>query len=225
MCQPNKGKVNLKIDFREQRSGVVEEIGKRADKISFELVTLPVGDYLIEDKIIIERKTLSDFLVSIKNGRIFQQAYRMAKSGKNGLIILEGDKSMVDSSSMSRKAVQGALIHLEVFVGIPVIRSLNVQETAALMVDILHQCQQQQLPRQKHIISGNPGIRINKEQRQKLFIIQNLPGIGTNKGMALLKSFGTIENIMNASQVDLTKVKGIGKKLAERIYAVLHEPF
>ena len=225
MYQPNKGKVNLKIDFREQRSGVVEEIGKRADNISFELVTLPVGDYLIEDKIIIERKTLSDFLVSIKNGRIFQQAYRIAQSGKNGLIILEGDKSMVNSSSMSRKAVQGALIHLEVFVGIPVMRSLNVQETLALMVDILHQCQQQQLPRLKHIISGNPGIRINKKQRQKLFLIQNLPGIGTKKGLALLKSFSTIENIMNTSQLDLTKVKGIGKKLSERIYAILHEPF
>jgi len=225
MYQPNKGKVNLKIDFREQRSGVVEEIGKRADNISFELVTLPVGDYLIEDKIIIERKTLSDFLISIKNGRIFQQAYRIAQSGKNGLIILEGDKSMVNSSSMSRKAVQGALIHLEVFVGIPVMRSLNVQETLALMVDILHQCQQQQLPRLKHIISGNPGIRINKKQRQKLFLIQNLPGIGTKKGLALLKSFSTIENIMNTSQLDLTKVKGIGKKLSERIYAILHEPF
>ena len=225
MYLPNKGKVNLKIDFREQRSGIVEEIGKLADKISFELITLPVGDYLIEDKIIIERKTLSDFLVSIKNGRIFQQAYRIAQSGKNGLIILEGDKSMVDSSSMSRKAVQGALIHLEVFVGIPVIRSLNVQETATLMVDILHQCQQQQLPRLKHIISGSPGIQINKKQRQKLFLIQNLPGIGTKKGLALLKSFSTIENILNTSQVDLMKVKGIGKKLAERVYVILHEPF
>jgi len=225
MDQPNKGKVNLKIDFREQRSGVVEEIEKHADKISYELVTLPVGDYLLEDKIIIERKTLSDFLVSIKNGRIFQQAYRIAQSGKNGLIILEGNKSMVDSSSMSRKAVQGALIHLELFIGIPVIRSLNIQETLVLMVDILHQCQQQQLPRIKRIISGNPGIRINKKQRQKLFLIQNLPGIGTKKGLALLKSFSTIENIMNSSQEDLTKVKGIGKKLAERIYAILHEPF
>jgi len=225
MYQPNKGKVNLKIDFREQRSGVVEEIGKLADKISFELVTLPVGDYLLEDKIIVERKTLSDFLVSIKNGRIFQQAYRVAQSGKNGLIILEGDKSMVDSSLMSRKAVQGALIHLEVFVGIPVIRSLNIRETVVLMVDIIHQCQQQQLPRLKHIISGNPGIRINKKQRQKLSLVQNLPGIGTKKGLELLKSFSTIEHIMNTSQVELTKVKGIGKKLAERIYAILHEPF
>ena len=225
MNQTNERNVDLKIDFREQRSGIVEEIGKLKDKITIGMVTLLTGDYLIEDKIIVERKTLSDFLNSIKNGRIFQQAYRISQSGKNGLIILEGDKSMADASSMSRKAVQGALIHLEVFIGIPVIRSLNIQETAALMVDILNQCQQQQLPRKKHIVSIRPGIRINKKQRRKLFLVQSLPGIGTKKGLALLKSFSSIEKIINASQADLTKVKGIGKKLADCIYAIFHEPF
>ena len=225
MNQPNGKKGTLKIDFREQRSGIVGEIEKLTDQLTIEMDTLPTGDYKIGDKIIIERKTLSDFLTSIKNGRIFQQAYRIALSGKNGLIILEGDKSMVDSSLMSRKAVQGVLIHLEVFVGIPVIRSLNLQETAALLVDIFHQCQQQQLPRQKHIISGNPGIRINNKQRQKLFLLLNLPGIGTKKGLALLRFFSTIENILNATPADLTKVRGIGKKLADRIFTILHEPF
>lgn len=225
MNQTNERNVDLKIDFREQRSGIVEEIGKLKDKITIGMVTLLTGDYLIEDKIIVERKNLSDFLNAIKNGRIFQQAYRIAQSGKNGLIILEGDKSMADVSSMSRKAVQGALIHLEVFIGIPVIRSLNIQETAALMVDILNQCQQQQLPRKKHIVSISPGIRISKKQRRKLFLVQSLPGIGTKKGLALLKSFSSIEKIINASQADLTKVKGIGKKLANCIYAIFHEPF
>lgn len=225
MNQGNEKKIDLKIDFREQRSGIVGEIEKLADSITFEMSILPTGDYLIGDKIIVERKTLSDFLVSIKTGRIFQQAYRIAQSDKNGLIILEGDKSMVDSSSMSRKAVQGALIHLTVFIGIPVIRSMNIQETAILLVDLFHQCQKQELPRQKQIISGSPGIRINKKQRQKLFLLQNLPGIGTKKGLALLRSFNTIENIVNAAPADLTKVRGIGNKLAERIFTILHEPF
>lgn len=218
-------KVDLKIDFREKRSGILEEIEKYSDHFTFEMVSLPTGDYWIGDKIIIERKTLSDFLTSIKNGRIFQQAYSITQSGKNGLIILEGDRSMVDSSSMSRNAVQGALIHLTVFIGIPVIRSLNIHETATLLIDIFHQCKQQELPRQKQIISRSPGIRINKKQRQKLFLLQNLPGIGTKKGLALLKSFSTIENIMNASPSDLIKVQGIGKKLADSIFAILHEPF
>jgi len=218
-------KADLKIDFREQRSGIVPEIEKLTDRLTIEICTLQTGDYLIEDKIIIERKTISDFLISIQNGRIFQQAYRLAQSGKNGLIILEGDKSMVDTSLMSRKAVQGALIHLTVFLGIPVIRSMNIQETAILLIDILHQSNQQELPRQKHIISRGPGIRINKKQRQKLFLLQNLPGIGTKKGLALLKSFSTIGNVINASPTDLTKVRGIGKKLSDSIFSILHDPF
>jgi ERCC4-type nuclease len=216
---------DLRIDFREKRSGILEEIEKLRDQLSFEWVTLPAGDYWIGDKIIVERKTLGDFLTSVKNGRIFQQAYAIAQSGKNGLIILEGDKSMVDSSSMSRNAIQGALIHLTVFIGIPVIRSLNIHETATLLVDIFHQCRQQKIPRQKQIISRSPGVRINKQQRQKLFLLQNLPGIGSKKGMALLRSFSTIENIVNATLADLKKVQGIGTKLAESLYAILHEPF
>lgn len=218
-------KFDLKIDFREQRSGIVGEIEKLTDQLTIEMSMLSAGDYWIGDNIIVERKTLNDFLISIKDGRIFQQAYRIANSGKNGLIILEGDKSMVNASSMSRKAVQGALIHLTVFLGVPVIRSLNIHETATLLIDIFHQCQQKALPRQNQIISGGAGIRVNKKQRQKLFILQIIPGIGAKKALALLRTFRTIENIINASPADLMKLHGIGSKLADRIYTILHEPF
>jgi DNA excision repair protein ERCC-4 len=225
MNQPIEKKVSLKIDFREQRSGIVGEIEKLTDQITYEMGTLSTGDYIIGNKIIVERKTLGDFLSSIKSGRIFQQAYHLAQSGKNPLIILEGDKSLVKSGSMSRKAVQGVLIHLTVFTGIPVVRSLNIQETAQLLADILRQCQQQELPALKQIITRCPGIRINKKQKQKLLFFLNLKGIGTKKAFALFKFFSTIENILNALPDDLTKVRGIGNKLADRIFTVLHEPF
>ena len=225
MIPINENKADFIIDFREQRSGIVSELEKLSDQLTIGVEALIVGDYWIGNKIIVERKTLNDFLVSIKNGRIFQQAYRIAQSGKNGLIILEGDKSMVDSSLISRKAVQGALIHITVFIGIPVIRSLNIHETASLLIDIFHQCQQKELPRQKQIISKSSGIRITQKQRQKLFLLQNLPGIGFIKAMALLSAFSTIENLLNAMPARLTEVQGIGKKLADRIYTILHEPF
>jgi DNA excision repair protein ERCC-4 len=119
MGQENTKKILLKIDFREQRSGIIEEIQKFTGQISFEISALPTGDYWIGDRIIIERKTISNFLNSIKTGRIFQQAYRMAQTGKNGLIILEGDQLKIESGAMSRQAVQGALLHITVFLGNP----------------------------------------------------------------------------------------------------------
>ena len=225
MDPANIEKIHLSIDFREQRSGIVEEIKKLAGQISFEIKALPTGDYWIGDKIIIERKTISDFLNSIKTGRIFQQAYRMAQTGKNGLIILEGDQLKIESGAMSREAVQGALLHITVFLGIPVIRSRHINETASLLIGLINQSGQMPLPRQKKILPNNPGIRIHKRQREKLFLLQNLPGVGAKKGMILLKSIGTIENIVNTSQADLMKIKGIGKKLAHTIFTIFHEPF
>jgi len=220
------GNVDLWIDFREQRSGIADELERLDSGYTFRIEQLQTGDYRIGDHIIIERKTITDFLDSIKTGRIFQQGYRMAESGKNRLIILEGKKADIRPGSFSRNAVQGAMIHLAVFLGIPVIRSLNIRETASLLDDICSQSHRQELPRPKSIIHGIPAsIRITKKQRQKLFLLQNLPGIGTKKGLTLLRSFGTIEKIMNASTADLVRVRGIGKGVANRINTIFHEPF
>ena len=225
MQQVREGIADLRIDFREQRSGIADELERLDSEYTFRIEQLQTGDYWIGDRIIIERKRLDDFLNSIKTGRIFQQGYRMAESGKNSLIILEGEKSDIIPGSMSRNAVQGAMIHLGVFLGIPVIRSLNIRETASLLVDICSQSHRQELPRPRPIIHGKSAIRITKKQREKLFLLQNLQGIGTKKGLALLRSFGTIENIMNTSTADLTTVRGIGTKLANRINAIFHESF
>ena len=225
MRRVNDESVNLIIDFREQTSGIVEELESLDSEYTFRVEQLQTGDYWIGDHIIIERKTLNDFMVSIKTGRIFQQGYRMAESGKNCLIILEGYKADLEICEMSRQAIQGAMIHLTLFLGIPVIRSMNIHETASLLIHICSQYKRQELPRPKLILHGLPAIRLTRKQRQKLFLLQNLPGIGTKKGLALLRSFGTIENILNSSPDDLRKVKGIGQRLAARIFAVFHEPF
>jgi DNA excision repair protein ERCC-4 len=73
---------------------------------------LPIGDYQIDDKIIIERKTIADFLSSIKNARIFQQAYRMANLPCSSILILEGEKPPPETTKMKRAAIQGVLLHL-----------------------------------------------------------------------------------------------------------------
>jgi DNA excision repair protein ERCC-4 len=221
----DNSKVDLKIDYREQHSGIVSELEKISSNLTFELAPLPTGDYWIGDKIIVERKTYRDFLSSIISGRIFKQAYRIAQSGKNSLIVLEGERSMSFSTSISRKAIKGAIIHLIVFIGIPVIYTLNLQETAEILISILQQCKRKTLPRKKYIQLRIPGLRFNREQRQKLFILQNLSGIGTKRALALLNSFGSIERIMSASPDDLKKVQGVGKKLADNIFIILHEPF
>ena len=47
--------------------------------------------------------------------------------------------------------------------------------------------------------------------------LDNISGIGTVKKLALLKKFGSVENIKNANVSEITEVKGINEELANKI--------
>jgi hypothetical protein len=73
-------KITLIIDYREQRSGIISEIEKISNQINCEIMRLPIGDYQVDDKIIIERKTIADFLlktVGFFNRHTGWQTYRV----------------------------------------------------------------------------------------------------------------------------------------------------
>ena len=62
-----------------------------------------------------------------------------------------------------------------------------------------------------------------KEQQE--FLIESLPGIGPSLSKELLKKFGSVKKIINASEEKLIKVPKIGKKKAEAIKKVLDENY
>ena len=66
----------------------------------------------------------------------------------------------------------------------------------------------------RYAISFHRKTRL-KTQRQSL--LDNIPGVGSQKKKALLKEFGSVKRIRAASIEDLCKVKGISDKLAKDI--------
>ena len=68
--------ISIRVDHREARNGLVGLLaGDTAWALSFS--HLAIGDYLIDERLLIERKTLIDLAQSIKDGRLFAQALRM----------------------------------------------------------------------------------------------------------------------------------------------------
>ena len=49
------------------------------------------------------------------------------------------------------------------------------------------------------------------------YILQGLPGVGSERADRLLDRFGSVEDVISASIDDLQTVDGIGKKIAEKI--------
>ncbi len=65
------------------------------------------------------------------------------------------------------------------------------------------------------------GYRPKGKRKQQLFILQGLPGVGSERAEGLLNVFGSVKSVMMASNKELQEVKGIGKKIADKIKWVI----
>jgi len=209
---------SIVADDREARGTVVEALG-HLPGVRLRLGRLPVGDYRIDDALLFERKTLQDLVASIKDGRLFAQGLRLAQAPLRTAIILEGRSQDLADSRMRREAIQGALVTLTLFLGIPLLRSLDPQETASLMLFAARQGRAYAsgaLPRK--------GRRPRGKARVQSRILQGLPSIGPERARRLLERFGTIEAVIAAPAEALAAVPGIGKGTAEAIRWAVREP-
>ena len=98
--------INITIDHWEKVSGVPDLIAEERVDITF--ATLKAGDYLINNEILIERKTAEDFVQSLMSGRLFGQCSKLKNSGSVCLMVVEG-KPVNTEHKINREAIQGAL--------------------------------------------------------------------------------------------------------------------
>jgi excinuclease ABC subunit C len=66
------------------------------------------------------------------------------------------------------------------------------------------------------------GHRKRREKARERSVLEDVPGVGARRRSALLKAFGGLGGVEAAGVEELTRVKGIDRGLAERIYAALH---
>ncbi|MEQ8313903.1 MAG: excinuclease ABC subunit UvrC [Gammaproteobacteria bacterium] len=66
------------------------------------------------------------------------------------------------------------------------------------------------------------GHRQRRNKARKQSPLEQIPGLGPKRRRALLQHFGGQQEIRKASEAEIARVTGISKKLAENIYAHLH---
>lgn len=201
----------LTIDDREKPCGIVDALKNYPD-INIIVKRLSLGDYLIDEKILVERKTLTDFAQSIVDGRLFKQVKLLTNSEYQYALILEGDQTNAEKLGVSREAMQGALISVSLIYGVSILRARNLEETARLLNYIANQLEsikQGSLQRK----GGTPKTKY----KLQLHILQGLPYIGVQRAKQLLQHFGTVEKAITAPKEELQNVIGIGKHIAEKI--------
>ena len=207
-------KVKVIADHREMPSGVVRELTRLG--VEVEARQLDVGDFILSDRVGVERKSVKDFLQSIVDKRLMEQAQRLGETFERPMLILEGE-GLYSLRAIHPNAIRGALSALAIDFGIPILPTRDEKETAAVLAIV---ARREQLEQTREVAIRGSARKLALPEQQR-FVVEGLPGVSAVLAKRLLEHFGTVERVMSASEKELQEVHGIGTEKAKEIRRVL----
>ncbi|ELY36011.1 DEAD/DEAH box helicase [Natronorubrum tibetense] len=209
--------IEIVADQREMDANIARDLSRRAE-IEIRLETLDVGDYVCSDRVVVERKSVADFVDSLVGGdrSIFEQVGAMARHYSRPIVIVEGE-GIYEQRDIHPNAIRGALSSLAVDFGASVLRTEGENETTELLAVIAGR--EQETSDREVSVHGEKGAKTVAEQQE--YVVSSIAEIGPVTARSLLEEFGTVEAVMIASEDELQAANGVGKVTAERMREVI----
>jgi len=222
--QQESGKESARIsiiaDHREKRTKTCEWL--RTFDAEIIEKQLDVADYIVSDRVGIERKTVADFLVSLMNQRLFKQMENMASSFERPVVILEGDPKMLFlSRNIHPNTIHGALSSIAVDHGIPIIWTDSPKSTAAQIFWTAYREQ----GKERRGLQARVCKKTKNAAQQQEFLVAGLPDINSVLGRRMLREFKTVRNVFSLTEEELKRIDGIGDKKARKIWCLLNSGY
>tara|TARA_R110002074_G_scaffold317861_2_gene488325 strand:- start:1422 stop:2120 length:699 start_codon:yes stop_codon:yes gene_type:complete len=225
--------MKLLIDSREN-SELTERVIEKAQSLNvpFEKQWLEIGDYVFND-VCFEAKSSFDFIQSIVNKRLWNQLDNMDRAYVNNLVIVYGSfedgfrKHLEHIKTSMNKTAQRVILRKKFFGSMSKIildtdcSIIWVRDalTAAELIAVV--CKMQPHDREVYV------PRIVKQKKisttdLRVDVLSTIKGVSDKKAKLLIKKFGSIMEIGEASPSELSKIDGIGNVLATRIVDTLN---
>jgi len=209
--------VEIVVDQRELNSNIARTLSKRED-LTTRLETLAVGDYVLSDRVAVERKSVSDFLDTLTGGdrSIFEQIADLTRHYARPLLVIEG-RGLYEERNIHPGAIRGALSSVAVDFNVSVLFTEGEDDTAEMLATI---ATREQTDRERTVsVHGGKSAKTLDEQQE--YVVSAIADIGPVTARTLLEAFGSVEAVMTANEDDLKEVRGVGQVTAERIREVV----
>ncbi len=212
------GNVVIFADSREMGTKVADILKRKCE---LREKHLQVADYILSERVAVERKTTNDFINSIIDKRLFIQLTELKKSFTSPIVLIEGDTLFNNDRKIHPNAVRGALASIAVEYSVPLIWTSTPLESAEMLYSIAKR--EQQHLKNSIGIRGKKRTRSNNQEQE--FLIAGLPAVNSATAKKLLKHFGSPQKIFNASETELQEIDGIGKMKAKTIRRILDKNY
>ena len=228
----------IKVDTREpdllQQLNHITSSMPNFKNLVIKFETLPIGDIIIcddkEEKIIIERKSISDLLASIKDGRYEEQSYRLNglnHHNHNIVYLVEGDVNKTNyyktRNDNEKLMAYSAMFSLNYYKGFSVFRSFSLDETAIIICNMAYKLEKEVSTKQafyknnvKPIIETNLEAKLGEPVEEKEELEQSVKVEQSEKDYVNVVKKVKKENITpdNIGEIMLCQIPGISSVTA-----------
>ncbi|PSQ30357.1 Hef nuclease [Halobacteriales archaeon SW_6_65_46] len=209
--------VEIVTDQRELDATIARDLSKR-DGIETRLETLAVGDYVLSDRVVVERKSVADFLDTLlgEDRSMFEQVGDAVRSYARPVVIVEGE-NLYGERNVHPNAIRGALASLAIDFGASVLFTEDEQGTTELL-EVIARREQEESDRELRVHGEKSNKTLDEQQE---YVVSSVAEVGPVTARALLSALGSVEAVMTAGEAELREIDGVGPVTAERIREVV----
>lgn len=215
----------VQIDVREKDRVKSAKEYYEKQGLDVEVCELEVGDYLFDHKVVFEMKVVSDFVSSIQNGKVFNQAINQAENYDYHFVIIQGEEhARAKALAMSRNYQE-----VTYFQYLGAIASLNRYTTVIESYSpFINEAYYRMQITAKKCLSNKPIVKKFPRKHKNAafnYLCYCIYGINQQKAHRITETLElkSLNDLMNLTIGDLTNIKGIGKKTAENIIGAINE--
>ena len=209
----------VQIDVREKDRVKSAKEYYEKQGLDVEVCELEVGDYLFDHKVVFEMKVVSDFVSSIQNGKVFNQAINQAENYDYHFVIIQGDEhARAKALAMSRNFQE-----VTYFQYLGAIASLNRYTTVIESYSpFINEAYYRMQITAKKCLSNKPIVKKFPRKHKNAafnYLCYCIYGINQQKAHRITEALKlkSLNDLMTLTTEDLTNIKGIGEKTANNI--------
>lgn len=214
----------VQIDSREQNRIKSATEYYKQQGLDVEVCELEVGDYIFDGKVVFEMKLIPDFISSIQNGKIFNQAINQAESFDYHYVIIQGDEHTRSRSiGMSKNYIP---VNITQYLG--AIASLNRFTTVIESYNpIIQEAYYRMLITAKKALQDKPIVKkFPRKHKNPAFnyLCYCIYGINSKKAKIITDTYElkSLNDLLQLTTEDLQNIEGIGEKTAKNIIEAIH---
>ncbi|CAM4580457.1 unnamed protein product [Lepidochelys olivacea] len=216
-----KASLCILVDSREISSGseIISSL-KAVHGVKVQVCSLGGCDYIVSNRMAVERRTQSELLNSMNRNKVTQRIQHLQSMFERICVIVEKDRIKAGETSrlFQRTKYYDAMLSALIWAGIRILFSSCQEESAHLLKDLA-------LVEQRKNVAIHVPTEVKGAKQEALRFYLSIPNISYVAALNMCHGFDSVKKMANSCPKDIATCAQVSQQKAEEIYRYIRSGF